>query len=171
MTSQPSPFLLFLLMAQILKKPLPPEPTAAPVVTSELKKVVALYDYMPMNANDLQLLKGEEYFILEESSQTWWRARAKNGWVCAAPPEPLPACSTCTQNAANRILLCCVWTRAYSSYNTMSSFSLQVFPSVQLYMQHLSPLRTSAVMHTVQCQSSEAPPFTGLTMHQRYSLL
>ncbi|ERE65700.1 tyrosine-protein kinase BTK isoform 2 [Cricetulus griseus] len=64
---------------QILKKPLPPEPTAAPVSTSELKKVVALYDYMPMNANDLQLRKGEEYFILEESNLPWWRARDKNG--------------------------------------------------------------------------------------------
>uniref|UniRef100_A0A8D1XTQ8 Tyrosine-protein kinase n=2 Tax=Sus scrofa TaxID=9823 RepID=A0A8D1XTQ8_PIG len=64
---------------QILKKPLPPEPTAAPVSTSELKKVVALYDYMPMNANDLQLRKGDEYFILEESNLPWWRARDKNG--------------------------------------------------------------------------------------------
>ncbi|OBS73876.1 hypothetical protein A6R68_15588 [Neotoma lepida] len=65
---------------QILKKPLPPEPTAAPVSTSELKKVVALYDYMPMNANDLQLRKGEEYLILEESNLPWWRARDKSGW-------------------------------------------------------------------------------------------
>ncbi|KAB0393203.1 hypothetical protein E2I00_010774 [Balaenoptera physalus] len=65
---------------QILKKPLPPEPTAAPVSTSELKKVVALYDYMPMNANDLQLRKGNEYFILEESNLPWWRAQDKNGW-------------------------------------------------------------------------------------------
>lgn len=109
MTIQPSLLLLFLLTTQILKKPLPPEPTAAPVSTSELKKVVALYDYMPMNANDLQLIKGEEYIILEESSQTWWRARDKNGWVCAVPPAPLPACSTRTQNAPNMILLCCVW--------------------------------------------------------------
>lgn len=62
-----------------MKKPLPPEPTAAPVSTSELKKVVALYDYMPMNANDLQLRKGDEYFILEESNLPWWRARDKNG--------------------------------------------------------------------------------------------
>ena len=71
----------FLVFTQILKKPLPPEPTAAPVSTSELKKVVALYDYMPMNANDLQLQKGDEYFILEESNLPWWRARDKNGWV------------------------------------------------------------------------------------------
>ncbi|KAF3813047.1 hypothetical protein GH733_018990 [Mirounga leonina] len=51
----------------------------APVSASELKKVVALYDYMPMNANDLQLRKGDEYFILEESNLPWWRARDKNG--------------------------------------------------------------------------------------------
>lgn len=75
----------FLLTTQILKKPLPPEPAAAPVSTSELKKVVALYDYMPMNANDLQLRKGDEYFILEESNLPWWRARDKNGWVHTSP--------------------------------------------------------------------------------------
>lgn len=77
--SSQSPPYFFILITQILKKPLPPEPTAAPVSTSELKKVVALYDYMPMNANDLQLRKGDEYFILEESNLPWWRARDKNG--------------------------------------------------------------------------------------------
>lgn len=82
--SQTSHF--FLLSTQILKKPLPPEPTATPVSTSELKKVVALYDYMPMNANDLQLRKGDEYFILEESNLPWWRARDKNGLVHTSPP-------------------------------------------------------------------------------------
>lgn len=80
----PTPYTLFLLTTQILKKPLPPEPTATPVSASELKKVVALYDYMPMNANDLQLRKGEEYFILEESNLPWWRARDKNGCAYAS---------------------------------------------------------------------------------------
>lgn len=98
-TSQPSPLLLVLLTTQILKKPLPPEPTAAPISTSELKKVVALYDYMPMNANDLQLRKGEEYFILEESNLPWWRARDKNGWVCTALPKSLPAHKTLRHNS------------------------------------------------------------------------
>lgn len=63
---------------QILKKPLPPEPLAAQI-SSEWKKVVALYDYVPMNANDLLLRKGDEYYILEESNLPWWRARDKNG--------------------------------------------------------------------------------------------
>ncbi|XP_043348631.1 tyrosine-protein kinase BTK isoform X2 [Dermochelys coriacea] len=62
---------------QMMMKPLPPEPS--PSTASELKKVVALYDYQPMNAQDLQLQKGEEYFILEESNLPWWRARDKNG--------------------------------------------------------------------------------------------
>uniref|UniRef100_A0A674JVD6 Tyrosine-protein kinase n=1 Tax=Terrapene triunguis TaxID=2587831 RepID=A0A674JVD6_9SAUR len=60
---------------QMMMKPLPPEPPTA----SELKRVVALYDYQPMNAQDLQLQKGEEYFVLEESNLPWWRARDKNG--------------------------------------------------------------------------------------------
>ncbi|CAM5140158.1 unnamed protein product [Eretmochelys imbricata] len=62
---------------QMMMKPLPPEPS--PSTASELKKVVALYDYQPMNAQDLQLQKGEEYFILEESNLPWLRARDKNG--------------------------------------------------------------------------------------------
>uniref|UniRef100_A0A7M4ERH3 non-specific protein-tyrosine kinase n=1 Tax=Crocodylus porosus TaxID=8502 RepID=A0A7M4ERH3_CROPO len=62
---------------QLMMKPLPPEP--APSMPGEMKKVVALYDYMPMNAQDLQLQKGEEYFILEKSDMPWWRARDRNG--------------------------------------------------------------------------------------------
>uniref|UniRef100_A0A8C0I7Z5 Tyrosine-protein kinase n=1 Tax=Bubo bubo TaxID=30461 RepID=A0A8C0I7Z5_BUBBB len=49
---------------QMVMKPLPPEP--APSTAGEMKKVVALYNYLPMNAQDLQLQKGEEYLILEE---------------------------------------------------------------------------------------------------------
>lgn len=62
---------------KMVMKPLPPEP--APSTAGELKKVVALYNYEPMNAQDLQLQKGEEYFILEESHLPWWKALDKNG--------------------------------------------------------------------------------------------
>ncbi|NWT81784.1 BTK kinase, partial [Lanius ludovicianus] len=62
---------------QMVMKPLPPEP--APSTAGEMKKVVALYNYEPMNAQDLQLQKGEEYFILEESHLPWWKALDKNG--------------------------------------------------------------------------------------------
>ncbi|XP_072190909.1 tyrosine-protein kinase BTK [Excalfactoria chinensis] len=61
----------------MVMKPLPPEP--APSAAGEMKKVVALYNYVPMNVQDLQLQKGEEYLILEESHLPWWKARDKNG--------------------------------------------------------------------------------------------
>ncbi|RMB98312.1 hypothetical protein DUI87_25217 [Hirundo rustica rustica] len=50
-----------------------------PSTAGEMKKVVALYNYEPMNAQDLQLQKGEEYFILEESHLPWWKALDKSG--------------------------------------------------------------------------------------------
>ncbi|CAH2315664.1 tyrosine- kinase BTK [Pelobates cultripes] len=60
-------------------KPLPPAPTS-PVHSSGDRKVVAMYDFTPLNAQDLPLHKGEEYLLLEESSgQPWLRARDKNG--------------------------------------------------------------------------------------------
>ncbi|KFQ58529.1 Tyrosine-protein kinase BTK, partial [Pelecanus crispus] len=66
-----------LTLGKMVMKPLPPEPS--PSTAGEMKKVVALYSYLPMNAQDLQLQKGEEYFILEESHLPWWKARDKNG--------------------------------------------------------------------------------------------
>uniref|UniRef100_G1NB26 Tyrosine-protein kinase n=1 Tax=Meleagris gallopavo TaxID=9103 RepID=G1NB26_MELGA len=73
-----SPCSLFsLAMRKMVMKPLPPEP--APSAAGEMKKVVALYNYVPMNVQDLQLQKGEEYLILEESHLPWWKARDKNG--------------------------------------------------------------------------------------------
>ncbi|KFZ64766.1 Tyrosine-protein kinase BTK, partial [Antrostomus carolinensis] len=68
---------LSLAVGKMVMKPLPPEPAHS--TAGEMKKVVALYNYLPMNAQDLQLQKGEEYFILEESHLPWWKARDKNG--------------------------------------------------------------------------------------------
>ncbi|XP_075429175.1 tyrosine-protein kinase BTK [Ascaphus truei] len=59
-------------------KPLPPAPSN-PTPPSGPRKVVAVYDFTPMNAQDLPLAKGEEYLILEESSQPWLKARNKSG--------------------------------------------------------------------------------------------
>ncbi|XP_075691721.1 tyrosine-protein kinase BTK [Rhinoderma darwinii] len=59
--------------------PLPPAPTN---VTYPLgpQKVVAMYDFTPINSQDLQLHKGEEYLLLDEGSgQPWLRARDQNG--------------------------------------------------------------------------------------------
>ncbi|XP_072286182.1 tyrosine-protein kinase BTK isoform X2 [Pyxicephalus adspersus] len=58
-------------------KPLPPPPSTTP---STCCKVVALYDFTPISAQDLPLCKGEEYLLLDEGSgQPWLRARNKNG--------------------------------------------------------------------------------------------
>ncbi|MEE6517646.1 hypothetical protein FKM82_027995 [Ascaphus truei] len=59
-------------------KPLPPAPSN-PTPPLGPRKVVAVYDFTPMNAQDLPLAKGEEYLILEESSQPWLKARNKSG--------------------------------------------------------------------------------------------
>ncbi|XP_053554926.1 tyrosine-protein kinase BTK [Bombina bombina] len=59
-------------------KPLPPAPSQPE--PSGPRKVVAVYDFSPINAADLPLHKGEEYLLLEEGSgQPWVRARDKNG--------------------------------------------------------------------------------------------
>ncbi|OCT67253.1 tyrosine-protein kinase BTK [Xenopus laevis] len=67
------------------RKPLPPPPQESqkplpPTPCSSLHKVVAMYDFTPINAQDLPLHKGEEYILLEESTgHPWLRARDKNG--------------------------------------------------------------------------------------------
>ncbi|XP_020660304.2 tyrosine-protein kinase BTK isoform X1 [Pogona vitticeps] len=62
---------------EMMKKQLPPMPTES--LSSKTKKVVALYDYQPMKEQDLQLQKGEEYLVLEESNESWWRAQNQDG--------------------------------------------------------------------------------------------
>uniref|UniRef100_A0A8V5GAV4 Tyrosine-protein kinase n=1 Tax=Melopsittacus undulatus TaxID=13146 RepID=A0A8V5GAV4_MELUD len=81
---------------QVGMKPLPPEP--APSTAGEMKKVVALYSYVPMTTQDLQLQKGEEYLILEESHLPWWKARDKNGSGCSALPDTCPCCRWYSKN-------------------------------------------------------------------------
>ncbi|CAI5793624.1 tyrosine-protein kinase BTK [Podarcis lilfordi] len=62
---------------KMIKKQLPPEPV--PGGQSRTRKVVALYDYLPMTEQDLELQKGKEYIVLEESNESWWRAQDQNG--------------------------------------------------------------------------------------------
>ncbi|XP_060126228.1 LOW QUALITY PROTEIN: tyrosine-protein kinase BTK [Zootoca vivipara] len=62
---------------KMIKKQLPPEPV--PGGQSRMRKVVALYDYLPMTEQDLELQKGKEYIVLEESNESWWRAQDQNG--------------------------------------------------------------------------------------------
>ncbi|EPQ09986.1 Tyrosine-protein kinase BTK [Myotis brandtii] len=131
---------------QILKKPLPPEPTAAPVSTSELKKVVALYDYMPMNANDLQLRKGDEYFILEESNLPWWRARDKNGWYS----------KHMTRSQAEELL------KQESQYYLAEKHLFSTIPELINYHQHNSAGLISRLKYPVSQQNKNAPSTAGL---------
>ncbi|XP_005992059.1 tyrosine-protein kinase BTK [Latimeria chalumnae] len=72
------------------RKPLPPTPQEEqkikplPLVPehsspAKTKVIVALYDYKPMEALDMPLVKGEEYYVIEEANAQWWKARDKNG--------------------------------------------------------------------------------------------
>ncbi|XP_022322441.1 tyrosine-protein kinase Tec-like isoform X1 [Crassostrea virginica] len=58
--------------------PVPSIPAPAPEPTPR-KVVVAVYDFTPTEEEDLQLIQGEEYEILDDSREHWWRAKDKNG--------------------------------------------------------------------------------------------
>ncbi|XP_028671753.1 tyrosine-protein kinase BTK isoform X1 [Erpetoichthys calabaricus] len=61
-------------------RPLPPEPTSQvlpPLATEE--SVIAIYDYSSNSALDLQLIKGDQYTVLEKPDANWWKARNKYG--------------------------------------------------------------------------------------------
>ncbi|XP_070552499.1 tyrosine-protein kinase Tec-like [Ptychodera flava] len=60
------------------KDQLPPQPPPRPP-EKELRVVIALYPYTPAQAGDLQLEKGEEYSIIDESREHWWKARNQRG--------------------------------------------------------------------------------------------
>ncbi|XP_038137214.1 tyrosine-protein kinase BTK [Cyprinodon tularosa] len=57
---------------------LPPEPVETQTHSGSMT-FVAEYDYTPMNAQDLELRKDEEYTILERSDPNWWKATDKYG--------------------------------------------------------------------------------------------
>lgn len=63
------------------RKPLPPTPPEPPESSgpSVGMAVIAEYNYKPMTAQDLELIKDEQYTILEMSDTNWWRARDKYG--------------------------------------------------------------------------------------------
>ncbi|KAM9425029.1 tyrosine-protein kinase Tec-like isoform 2-T3 [Pholidichthys leucotaenia] len=79
-------------LADISRKPLPPTPgettknkrrrplpLAPPVPEDDEEEevVVALYDFSAMEPQDLSLVKGEEYVILEKCDVNWYKARNK----------------------------------------------------------------------------------------------
>lgn len=54
----------------------PPRPQQVPRVEIE---VVALYDFSPQEAGDIELIQGEYYTIVENSRMYWWKARDRYG--------------------------------------------------------------------------------------------
>ncbi|KAG8591822.1 hypothetical protein GDO81_000318 [Engystomops pustulosus] len=67
------------------RKPLPPPPDEIPKDIVEEhedteEKVIALFDFHPMEPHDLGLVAMEEYVILEKKDVHWWRARNKYGF-------------------------------------------------------------------------------------------
>nr|ASY93143.1 interleukin-2-inducible T-cell kinase [Branchiostoma belcheri] len=68
----------------ITKMPLPPPPVPAHAkrelpAPPPAKVVVAVYDYDPSQPGDLQLKKGEEYTITDDSRTHWWKALNREG--------------------------------------------------------------------------------------------
>ncbi|XP_038631459.1 tyrosine-protein kinase BTK isoform X2 [Scyliorhinus canicula] len=59
---------------QQMKRAPPPQLSSVPV-----KVVVALYDYHKINPDDLSLRKDEEYVVLDDQDQHWWKARDMRG--------------------------------------------------------------------------------------------
>uniref|UniRef100_V9KIU4 Tyrosine-protein kinase n=1 Tax=Callorhinchus milii TaxID=7868 RepID=V9KIU4_CALMI len=74
------------------RKPLPPTPSEAPQKAVPQgrgppvppqprgsRRVVALYYFQAVNADDLELQRDEEYLVLDDQDQNWWRARGPQG--------------------------------------------------------------------------------------------
>ncbi|XP_078073195.1 tyrosine-protein kinase Tec-like isoform X2 [Mustelus asterias] len=92
------------LFGDITRKPLPPTPDdvlrnnqqgsvykpPSPLPRNEDEEeeeegeemVLAMYDFEALEAHDLNLVKGEEYVLLQKCDVHWWKAKDKNGWYC-----------------------------------------------------------------------------------------
>ena len=68
-------------------RPVPPIPSVPDVRPPDKPKtmVMALYDYQKAEEEDLSLEKGEEYELLEQDQQFWWKAKDKNGQIGYIP--------------------------------------------------------------------------------------
>ncbi|XP_067852686.1 tyrosine-protein kinase ITK/TSK-like [Heptranchias perlo] len=91
------------------RKPLPPEPEESePELDPDPVVVVCLYDFHGQSAQDLSLVKNEEYVIIEKIDTNWWHARDKNGqtgyipssYVVEKSPENLQAYEWYNKNMA-----------------------------------------------------------------------
>lgn len=60
----------------------PPEPPPRPVPANNQKQkqmYIAIYDYDPVEDGDLELCKGDEYEILDNTREHWWKAKSREG--------------------------------------------------------------------------------------------
>nr|XP_005993132.1 PREDICTED: tyrosine-protein kinase ITK/TSK [Latimeria chalumnae] len=62
------------------KKPLPPTPEDNRKILPDQEAIVlALYDFLAQNPQDLSIRKNEEYYIVDSSDPNWWKLQDKNG--------------------------------------------------------------------------------------------
>ncbi|XP_043917352.1 tyrosine-protein kinase Tec isoform X2 [Protopterus annectens] len=63
-----------------LKAPPPPVPEQEQEVEeSKQDIVIAMYDFQALEPTDINLIKGEEYVIIERKDAHWWKAKDSNG--------------------------------------------------------------------------------------------
>ncbi|XP_002734040.1 tyrosine-protein kinase BTK-like [Saccoglossus kowalevskii] len=65
--------------------PPPAPPPRPPEIEKDLRVVVALYPYTPTQQGDLALVKGDEYTVLDDSREHWWKAKNSRGEVGHIP--------------------------------------------------------------------------------------
>ncbi|XP_071786997.1 tyrosine-protein kinase TXK-like [Asterias amurensis] len=59
--------------------PLPKLPKLPEVVKKPNLIVIAKFDYDPMEEMDIRLIRGDEYHVIDNSREYWWKARNKKG--------------------------------------------------------------------------------------------
>uniref|UniRef100_A0A674JTC8 Tyrosine-protein kinase n=1 Tax=Terrapene triunguis TaxID=2587831 RepID=A0A674JTC8_9SAUR len=130
--------------------PLPPEPSSS--TASELKRVVALYDYQPMNAQDLQLQKGEEYFVLEEKPRRGYKTGKYTVSVFAKSSGDL-------QGVIRHYVVC---STPQNQYYLAEKHLFNTIPELIMYHQHNSAGLISRLKYPVSQQRKNAPSTAGL---------
>uniref|UniRef100_A0A4W3IF75 non-specific protein-tyrosine kinase n=1 Tax=Callorhinchus milii TaxID=7868 RepID=A0A4W3IF75_CALMI len=68
---------VYKLFADVTRKPLPPTPDEMDEEDEEI--VTAMYDFEALENHDLNLMKGEEYVLLQKCDVNWWKAKDKHG--------------------------------------------------------------------------------------------
>uniref|UniRef100_A0A8C6JUE1 Tyrosine-protein kinase n=1 Tax=Melopsittacus undulatus TaxID=13146 RepID=A0A8C6JUE1_MELUD len=151
---------------QVGMKPLPPEP--APSTAGEMKKVVALYSYVPMTTQDLQLQKGEEYLILEEKLPLQWPLTGKEGGFIVRDSTSKMGKYTVSVYAKSSVdpqgmirhyVVCCT---PQNQYYLAEKHVFNTIPELITYHQHNSAGLISRLKYPVSQHQRSAPSTAGL---------